>query len=224
MLIGAPKLLAKGTSMKLRSIALVLAVTLASAAAYAQTGLYVTMDSQQFTQVGVNVIPTAGSANTDKPWLFGPAYGIYYDVTRLPHILVLPGGPLKTGPVLIGIDGRGDTLRLSLYHETFNRQDGIVDLRISTKKAFKGTTPYIMGGFGIGHTKVYGRTYYSNNLVYQFGLGADHKIAKHIDWRVVEATAGFLQGYNTGYSASGLGPGQSNYLVTLGTGLVFLKR
>jgi len=209
--------------MKLRSIALVLAVTLASAAAYAQTGVYVTMDSQQFTQEGVLVTPGT-HGNIDRPWLFGPAYGVYFDVTHLPHILVLPGGPLKTGPVLIGIDGRGDTLRLSLYGQSFNRQDGIIDLRISTKKTFKGTTPYIMGGFGIGHTKVYGRTYYSNNLVYQFGIGADHAIAKHIDWRVVEATAGFLQGYNTGYSPSGAGPNQSNYLVTLGTGLVFLKR
>jgi len=209
--------------MKLRSIALVLAVTLASAAACAQTGVYVTMDSQQFTQEGVLVNPGA-HGNIDRPWLFGPAYGVYFDVTRLPRLLFLPGSTLKTGPVVVGFDGRGDTFRLSEYGSTFNRQDGILSLRIATKKPFMGTTPYLIGGFGIGHTKAPFRTYYSNNLVYQFGVGADRKIAKHIDWRVVEATAGFLENYNTGYYPAGVGPNQSNYLVTLGTGFVFLKR
>jgi hypothetical protein len=220
MLIGAPKLLAKGTSMKLRSIAIVLTVSLASAAAYAQSGVYVTMDAQQFTQEGVNTHPVnPGSQNIDRPWLYGPGFGVYYDVTHLPYL-----GKLKTGPVLIGIDGRGDIFRLSEYHSQFDRQDGIFSLRISTKKPFKGTTPYIQGGFGIGHTKVPFRTSYSNNLVYQFGLGFDHKIHKDIDWRIVEATAGFLGSYNTGYYPLGVGPNQSNYLVTLGTGLVFRLR
>ena len=95
--------------MKLRTIALVLTVALASAAAHAQTGVYVTADTQQFTQEGVNTIrPQASSKNIDRPWLFGAAYGVYYDVTHLPYI-----GKLKTGPIVLGIDGRGDTLRLT---------------------------------------------------------------------------------------------------------------
>jgi opacity protein-like surface antigen len=217
MLIGAPKLLAKGTPMKLRSIAIVLTVALASAAAYAQTGVYVTMDAQQFTQEGVNTHPlSVGSQNIDRPWLYGPGYGVYYDVTHLPYL-----GKLKTGPVVIGVDGRGDTLRLSEYGSTFNRQDGIFSLRIATKRTFKGTTPYIQGGFGIGHTKVPFRTAYSNNFIYQFGAGVDMKVHKHIDWRVVEVTGGFLGNYNTGYYPLGVGANQSNYMITLGTGLVF---
>jgi hypothetical protein len=219
MLIGAPKLLAKGTSMKLRSIALVLApalaVTLASAA-HAQSGVYVTMDAQQFTQEGVNTHPLAGSMNIDRPWLYGPGYGVYFDITHLPKL-----GALKTGPVVIGLDGRGDTLRLSEYHSQFNRQDGILSLRIATKKPFLKSIPYIQGGFGIAHTKVPFRTAFSNNFIYQFSIGADHKIAKNIDWRVVEASAGFLANYNTGYSPTGLGANQSNYLVTLAPGIVF---
>ena len=43
--------------MKLRSIALVLTVALVSAAAHAQSGVYLTMDAQQFTQKGVLVNP-----------------------------------------------------------------------------------------------------------------------------------------------------------------------
>jgi hypothetical protein len=78
------------------------------------------------------------------------------------------------------------------------------------------STPYAIGGFGIGHTKVPYATHYSNNFIYQFGVGVDHNIRGHIDWRVVEATAGFLGDYTVG-----TGPNPSNYLVTLRTGLVF---
>ena len=54
-----------------------------------------------------------------------------------------------------------------------------------------------------------------------FGIGVDKKIHNHIDWRVVEADGGFLSGYAVGYGAL---PNQSNYQVTLGTGLVFRIR
>ena len=219
MLIGAPKLLAKGTSMKLRSIALVLTAALVSAAAHAQSGIYLSMDAQQFTQEGVLVNPGAHS-NIDRPWLFGPIYGVYFDVTHLPKL-----GALKTGPVVLGLDGRGDTLRYTeSWGGAFERQDGIISLRVSPKNAFAGTTPYVSAGLGIGHTKVPFRTAYSNNFIYQFGGGVDRKIAKKIDWRVVEATVGFLSGYHTGYSQSGLGPNQSNYMFSLSTGIVFRLR
>jgi len=207
--------------MKLRTLAIVLAVTIASAAAHAQSGVYLTMNAQQFTQEGVDFPPFPHSMDIDRPWLYGPGYGVYYDVTRLPHILVLKGGKLNTGPVVIGIDARGQTLRLSEYHSSFNAQDGLFSIRVATKDKFMGVTPYIQGGFGIGHTKVPFRTSYSNNFMYQFSIGADRHLRGKLDWRVVEASAGTLNNYNTGYYPLGVGPGQSNYMVTLATGLVF---
>jgi hypothetical protein len=209
--------------MKLRSIAIVLTLALASAAAHAQSGVYVTMDSQQFTQEGVNLTPAStGSQNIDRPWLFGPGFGIYYDVTRWPDIPKV--GRLKTGPIVVGIDGRGDIFRSKIYGTQIDRMDGLFGLRFAPKATFHGTTPYAFGDFGIGHTKTVHRTAYSNNMVFQFGIGVDKKIHKGIDWRVVEASAGFLRNYYTGYSQTGIGPNQSNYLVTLGTGLVFRIR
>jgi hypothetical protein len=220
MLLGAPKLLAKGTSMKLRTIAIVLAVTLASAAAYAQSGVFLSFNSEMWTQEGVNAYVTnPGSQDIDRPWLFGPGYGVYYDVTHLPYL-----GKLKTGPVVFGIDARGETLRDSEYHTTFNQQNGILSLRVAPKNSIKGYTPYLEGGFGIGHSKVPERTQYSNNLLYQFGAGVDTKLCKKIDWRVVEVTGGFLGGYATGYYPTGTGPNQSNYMFSLSTGLVFRIR
>src|ERR1039458_10823096 len=98
--------------MKLRSIALALvpALTIALAsAAHAQLGAYVTFNAQQFTQDGIYANPGV-HGTVDRPWLYGPGYGIYYNVTHLPKL-----GALKTGPFLVGIDGRGETLRLSEY-------------------------------------------------------------------------------------------------------------
>ena len=210
--------------MKLRTIALVLTVALASAAAaHAQSGAYLMFDTQQFTQKGVFVDPGT-HGNVDRPWLFGATYGIYYDVTHLPHV-----GKLKTGPVLVGIDARGDVLRDDIYGSQIDREDGIFSLRVSTKRPYKysyGSIPYVQGGFGIGHTRNPFRSYYNNNFIYQVSLGIDHPLHgrfKKFDWRVLEASAGSLNNYPTGYFAlnGGLGQNQSNYLITLSTGLVF---
>jgi len=202
--------------MKLRSIAFVLVPALAIAlasAARAQSGAYVTFNAQQFTQDGIYANPGVHT-NVDRPWLYGPGYGIYYNVTHLPKL-----GALKTGPFLVGIDGRGETLRLSEYGSQLDRQDGLFSLRLATKNQFLGTSPYIQGGFGIGHTRIPFAAHYSNNFIYQFSLGADRKIKSHLDWRIVEASAGSLASYTTG-----TGPNPSNYMVTLSTGIVYRLR
>jgi hypothetical protein len=199
--------------MKLRSLALFLAVAFVSAAANAQTGVYLAFDAQQFTQNGVNAVPHP-SGNTDRPWVFGPQYGIYYNLTHLPRL-----GELHTGPVVLGIDARGDTLRVSEYGSELARQDGILSLRIAPKHKFMNSTPYVQGGFGIGHTKVPFATSFSNNFIYQFGVGIDHNIRGRLDWRIVEADASSLGGYVVGHGAN-----QSNYMVTFSTGFVFRIR
>lgn len=199
--------------MKLRSIAIVVTILLASAAARAQSGVFLTFDAQQFTQDGIYANPGI-HGNVDRPWLFGPGYGIYYNLTKLPKL-----GVLKTGPVAVGIDARGATLRRAEYGSTLNRQDGIFSLRVAPRTKFMNTTPYAVGGFGIGHTKIPFATHYTNNFIYQFGFGVDRSVHKNIDWRMVEATAGFLGNY-----AVGSAPNPSNYLITLRTGVVFRIR
>jgi hypothetical protein len=183
---------------------------LANAAAHAQSGVFLTFDAQQFTQDGIYAIPGI-HGNVDRPWIFGPGYGIYYDIYRLPKL-----GALKTGPVVLGLDGRGATMRMAEYGSTLNRQDGIISLRAAPKNKVMNTTPYAIAGIGIGHTKIPLAKNYTNNIVYQFGFGLDRNVHKHMDWRVVEATAGFLQNYTVGTA-----PHPSNYLITLRTGVVF---
>ena len=193
--------------MKLRSIAIVLAFALASAAAHSQAGVYATFDAENFNLTGLFVNPPAGSSNSADPWLYGPTFGAYYDISHIPKL-----GALHTGPFKVGIDARGDVLRGAQY----SRADGLFGLRLSPKTPLAGIKPYIQGSFGIGHTKVPGALYYSNNLAYQFAIGADRKLKHHVDWRIAEASAGFLGNYKAGSSAT-----NSNYIVMVGTGFVF---
>jgi hypothetical protein len=211
--------------MKLRSIALVLTVVFAFAAAHAQTGVYVTGGSQMFTQEGVNAHPAPGG-QIDSPLLFGAVYGVYYDFNHLPYF-----GKLKTGPVVFGLDGRGDTYRLQEYGGSLNRQDGLFSLRVATKKAiYWKSTPYLQAGFGVGHTKTPFHPTYNNNFIYQASIGIDRPIPgkkfHNIDWRVLEVSANTLHNFPTGYYSynGGTGSGQYNYTLAFGTGLVFRSR
>jgi hypothetical protein len=193
--------------MKLRSIAIISALALASAAAHAQIGVYATFDAQNFTRTGLLANPPAGSTNSASPWLYGPIFGAYYTVSSIPKL-----GKLHTGPVAIGIDVRGDILRTS---STYARADGLIGLRVTPKKPIFSLVPYLQGSAGIGHTKVTGQLNYTNNWSYQAAVGVDHKIKGRIDWRVVEGTAGFLGSYQAGTA-----PGDTNYNYSLSSGMV----
>ncbi|HWB31600.1 MAG TPA: hypothetical protein VG714_00340 [Acidobacteriaceae bacterium] len=212
--------------MKLRSFALVFAAaltaTLACSSARAQSGIFVTFESQQFTQEGIYAHPGTHT-NIDRPFLYGAGYGAYYTIHKVPVLNRVPIiKKFRPGPLNIGFDGRGETLRLSEYGSRLARQDGYLSLRFSPKKEMHGMMPYALGGFGIGHTSIPYQTHYQNNLAYIFGVGVDRKIHEHIDWRIVEADGGFLSQYTVGVAPL---PNQSNYQITLGTGLVFrIKR
>ncbi len=188
--------------MKLRTIAIVLTVALASAAAHAQSGVYVTFNAQQFTQEGVDTSGPPEQQNIDRPWLFGPGYGVYYDVTHLPYL-----GKLKTGPVVFGIDApRRNPPRLRIRFTSSTARTASSASASPPRTTVKGITPYIQGGFGIGHTRFRSGPAYSNNFIYQFGRRRrPARSTRHIDWRIVEATAGFLGSYNRLLSA-GHGP------------------
>jgi hypothetical protein len=225
--------------MKLRSITTLLAFALASAAAQSQVAAYATFDAQQFTRNGILANPPAGSSNSDTAWLYGPTAGAYFTITHYPKLGKLP--PLKTGPIALGIDVRGDFLRTN---SRYSRSDGYLNIRITPKKPMAFGVPYIEGGFGIGHTKTPAQLSYTNNLAYMFAIGVDRSLKKHIDWRIVEAGAGFLGNYNSGFSngctvtgvsvniftqvgtptgTSCSAANHSNYIITLGTGFTFHK-
>ncbi len=124
----------------------------------------------------------------------------------------------RSGLVNIALDGRGETLRLSEYGSSLNREDGYLSLRFSPKHEMRGLMPYAQGGFGIGRTRIPFAAHYQNNMAYLFGVGVDRKLTQHIDWRVIEADGGFLKQYTVGVAPM---PNQSNYQITMQTGVVF---
>ncbi len=193
--------------MKLRYLAILLAFALASAVANAQAGLYGTFDAERFNRSGINAVAPAGSNNEDNPWLYGSTVGAFYTLHKIPKL-----GTLHTGPVNIGIDGRGDFLHGSLY----TRSDGLIGLRITPKTAIMGITPYVQGSAGVGHTKLPRAFNGTNNWSYQFAVGADRKIKGQVDWRVVEVSGGWLQDFVAGANAS-----NSNYNFKLSSGFVY---
>jgi len=193
--------------MKLRSIVILFVLVIASAVANAQAGIYATFSAEQFTRTGLVASPPAGSSNSDSPWLYGPTFGAFYTITHIPKL-----GELKTGPIAIGLDARGDVLRTNT---AYSRDDAIVSLRITPKKAFFKLLPYAQGGAGLGHVKVPGQLNFTNNWSYQFAIGADRKLKHDVDWRVVEFEGGFLGNY-----VAGTGNNPTNYNIMLSTGLV----
>ncbi len=193
--------------MKLRFIAVLFALVVASAPANAQSGVYAMFDAQQFTRSGLLASPAAGSSNSDGSWLYGTTFGAFYTFHKIPKF-----GELHTGPVALGVDGRGTIVRT---YSPLTRDDGIISLRVSTRNPFASVKPYIQGGAGIGHTKVRGQSNFTNNWSYLFAAGIDRKIKKHVDWRVVEVSGGFLGNYTSGNNVS-----NSNHILNFASGLV----
>ncbi|MDP9038320.1 MAG: hypothetical protein M3O02_03475 [Acidobacteriota bacterium] len=193
--------------MRLRFLASLFALVVGAATARAQSGVYAMFDAQQFTRSGLLAAPVGGQSNTESPWLYGTTFGAFYTVHRIPKL-----GELHTGPLAIGFDARGTIVRTNTQ---LNRDDGILSLRVTTKNPFARVKPYVQGGAGVGHTKVPGQLSFTNNWSYLFAVGADRTIHKHLDWRVVEVSGGFLGSYTSGSNVN-----NSNRLLNLATGLV----
>lgn len=192
--------------MKLRSLALFSALLVASVAAHAQSAAYAMFDAQQFTRNGLYVAPPSGVSNSESPWLYGTTFGAYYTITRLPFVPKLP-----TGPVAVGLDGRGTIVRTN---SQYSRDEAIVSLRLSTKAPVMNLTPYVQGGAGLGHTKVPGQLNFTNNWNYDFAVGADRRLTKLLSVRV-EVSGGFMANYVAGTNVN-----NSNHLLNFAGGLL----
>jgi hypothetical protein len=96
----------------------------------------------------------------------------------------------------------------------YSRDEAIVSLRLSPRKTMMNLMPYIQGGAGLGHTKVPGQTFFTNNWDYDFAVGADRSLTKLLAVRV-EVSGGFMGDY-----AAGTNVNNSNHLLNFAGGLV----
>ena len=188
--------------MKLRSIAAVAVLALATLAAHAQSqgnvGLY-------FNPVAIRVSNSNADHgsfaflgdNSTSQVFYGYGFGGYYDF-------------FHSGPIAAGFDVRES----DLHANNAMLRSFLVGARVSAKPFSRPFKPYAQISFGLGTTKAPGSVVHISKF--------DYTLQKHIDFRVLEIGYGSL----TTVSSADVGGGNTFYVpasnqVSFSSGLVF---
>ncbi len=190
--------------MKLRLLAAVAGLVIATGTAQAQVGIYITPTASRLSTSTADSGPFAflGAGNTSG-FFKGAAAGVYYD---FPHANALA----------LGIDMRGSILR-SNGAQLNSFQAGI---RIAYKPRDARLKPYLEVMGGVGGTKSATNPLYYSKPVYGGALGADYALGKHVDFRVLELGVSSLQTIGSG-SFGGTTTAPTALMINLSTGFVF---
>jgi hypothetical protein len=196
--------------MKLRSIAAVAVLALATVAAHAQSqgnvGLY-------FNPVAIRVSNSNADLgqfaflgdNSTSQVFYGYGFGGYYDF-------------LHAGPLTAGLDMRES----DLHANNAMLRSFLVGARVSAKPFKRPIKPYAQISVGVGTTKAPGSVVHISKFDYVLYGGVDYTLQKHIDFRMVEIGYGSL----TTISSADVGGGANLYVpasnqVSFSSGLVF---
>jgi len=192
--------------MKLRSLAAVAVLVIATVAAHAQVGLY-------FNPVAIRVSNSSADAgpyaflgqNSTSQVFYGFDFGGYYDF-------------LHSGPLSAGVDVRES----DLHANNAMLRSFLVGARVSAKPFTRPIKPYVQLSVGLGTTKAPTSTVHISKLDYAIYGGIDYTLKKHIDFRVLEIGYGSL----TTVSSADVGGGALLNIpaasqVSFSSGLVF---
>jgi opacity protein-like surface antigen len=192
--------------MKLRSIAAVAVLALATVAAHAQVGLYLnpvairvsnsSADAGQFAFLG---------QNSTSQVFYGFDLGGYYDF-------------FHSGPLSAGLDVRES----DLHANNAMLRSFLVGARVSAKPFTRPIKPYAQISVGVSTTKAPTSTVHISKFDYALYGGVDYTLQKHIDFRVLEIGYGSL----TTVSSADVGGGgtltiPASNQVSFSSGLVF---
>jgi hypothetical protein len=192
--------------MKLRSLAAVAVLVLATVAAHAQAGLY-------FNPVAIRVSNSSADAgpyaflgqNSTSQVFYGYSFGGYYDF-------------FHSGPLSAGVDVRES----DLHANNAMLRSFLVGARVSAKPFSHPIKPYAQFSFGVSTTKAPDSTIHISKFDYALYGGIDYTLQKHIDFRVIEIGYGSL----TTVSSADVGGGANLYVpasnqISFSSGLVF---
>jgi len=196
--------------MKLRSIAAVAVLALATVAAQAQSrgnvGLYLNPVAIRVSNSNADRGSFAflGDNSTSQVF-YGFDLGGYYDF-------------FHSGPIAAGIDLRES----DLHANNAMLRSFLVGARVSAKPFSRPFKPYAQISFGVGTTKAPSSTIHISKFDYTVYGGVDYTLQKHIDFRVLEIGYGSL----TTVSSADVGGGNILYVpaakqVSFSSGLVF---
>jgi hypothetical protein len=155
--------------MKLRSLAVVVALTFATFAAHAQTGIYLnpvairvsnSIDEGQFAFLGNDVTSRV---------FYGYSLGVYNDFYH-------------AGKLNAGLDARLS----DLHANNAMLRSYLLGARVTGSPFARPIKPYVQISFGTGTTKAPVSTVMIRKLDYVLYGGVDYTLHKHVDWRVGE--------------------------------------
>jgi hypothetical protein len=148
--------------MRLRKLLLVMAlVVMAVPAAHAQNGVYATYTSATMTNIGGNV-----------PHMNGATVGFFVQDRRSK---VFKGG----------VDFRGNFLN---GNYSTSSDQGLAGLRLVVLPPRVHIAPYAEFLIGVANSLLFTSGKGETLFMSAFVAGADYKLARHVDWRVVDFT------------------------------------
>jgi hypothetical protein len=127
-------------------------------------------------QLGIYAGFTASNSNIpNENWFYGPTFGAYYNVVKLPVIK-------------LGLDGRAAILSASGGPAQQKIVNGLAGPRLEAHLPLIPLKPYVEGYAGASKVEVGQGSAYSDKTVlgYGFAAGADLTIFPRLDWRVAE--------------------------------------
>lgn len=187
-----------------KSLMLASLFVLGGAAAKAQAGVYLNPVATRISDSPANNTAfTFLGANTTSRIFGGFDIGGYWDF-------------LHTDSLEAGLDVR----------DTFVRSNGaglnsfIVSARVAGKPMKFGLQPYVELGGGVGRSRGQTSSIRLTKTEYGILVGADKRLSKHVDWRVIEVGYGSVTTIASSYNPVGLSVPAAN-LINVSAGLVF---
>jgi hypothetical protein len=190
--------------MKLRFLALALALGLTTIAAHAQVGLYF---NPVFTHVGIST-PDSGpfaflGQNKTSEMFGGVDFGSYYMFSHQPKYD-------------LGVDLR-DTVQ---HGNSALLNSFLVGGRIEAKPMGHGLKPFGQLSFGFGRTHSPVNPAHITKFEYNIFGGVDKQLSKHVDFRMIEIGYGSVATISSHNYDGPVNIPAAN-LITFSTGLVF---
>ncbi len=192
--------------MRLRLLAPLAAVlALATGAAHAQVGIYLTPTFSRITNTtpDSSVFAFLGTNNTSRAFE-GFRVGLYDDLLHSPKVET--GLDLRAGIM------RGGGARLA---------DFLIGPRFTFKPQSTLLRPYVQIEGGVGSTSAAHNPLTVSKGQYGFQAGVDRPLGHVVEFRIIEVGYTFLQTVSSGTINAGTALPPASRILTFGTGLVF---
>lgn len=193
--------------MKLRLFATALvALVLSSVAAHAQIGVYLNPVAIRISNSVADTGPFAFlGQNSKSQVMYGYMLGGYDDF-------------FHSGKLNAGIDMRLE----DLHANGAMLRDFFLGVRVSGTPFTRPITPYAQAAVGAMTTKAPNSTVHTTKGGYMISAGADYRLAKHVDFRMIEIGYGSLTTVSSATVGSGGNrPIPAAKMLSFSSGLVF---